>query len=88
MSDKNDYVNSYVCPARGISRYTTLVDQRFQRTDCNESPRNKLRDIPTLKHSKRPEIFPRLPLPLHIKNQKDIFTQELGFATVSPLFLW
>jgi hypothetical protein len=32
----------------------------------NEAPRSKLRGITELKHSELPEIFPRLPLPLHI----------------------
>ena len=32
----------------------------------NEAPRSKLRGITELKHSELPEIFLRLPLPLHI----------------------
>ena len=32
----------------------------------NEAPRSKLRGITELKHSELSEIFPRLPLPLHI----------------------
>ncbi len=34
--------------------------------EANEAPRSKLRGITELKHSELLEIFPRLPLPLHI----------------------
>jgi len=36
------------------------------RTAINEAPRSKLRSITELNHSELPEIFPRLPLPLHL----------------------
>ena len=36
------------------------------RTAINEASRSKLRGITELNHSELPEIFPRLPLPLHL----------------------
>ena len=42
------------------------LKQLPERSSQDEAPRSKLRGITELTHSELPEIFPRLPLPLHI----------------------
>jgi hypothetical protein len=42
------------------------LDRYRKPTEFNEAPRSKLRGITELKHPELPELFLRLPLPLHI----------------------
>jgi len=53
-------------PLDGSCALATLAQPSMQLQCTNEAPRSKLRGITELKHSELPEIFLRLPLPLHI----------------------
>ena len=57
---------SFVSPWIALALYVFVAVMWFIPDRRNETPRSKVRGITELKHSELPEIFPRLPLPLHI----------------------